>query len=74
MKGMAIYSSILARKIPLTEEPGGCSPWCRRESVTPEQLSTYSTECQHTETRSAQADDIENEKRNTLQVIRYEKR
>ena len=29
-KGMAIHSSILASKIPWTEEPG-CSPWGRKE-------------------------------------------
>ena len=38
-KGMAIHSSILAWKIPCTEEPGGgYSPWGRKESHTTEQL------------------------------------
>ena len=31
-KEMAIHSSILAWKIPWTEEPGGLSPWGRKES------------------------------------------
>ena len=31
-KGMATHSSILAWKIPWTEEPGGYSPWGRKES------------------------------------------
>ena len=29
-EGMATRSSILAWRIPWTEEPGGCSPWGRR--------------------------------------------
>ena len=29
-EGMATHSSILAWRIPWTEEPGGCSPWDRR--------------------------------------------
>ena len=29
-KGMATHSSILAWKIPRTEEPGGLHPWDRR--------------------------------------------
>ena len=29
-KGMATHSSILAWRIPWTEEPGGYSPWGRR--------------------------------------------
>ena len=33
-KGMATHSSILAWRIPRTEEPGGYSPWGRRESDT----------------------------------------
>ena len=36
---MAIHLSILAWKIPWTEEPGGYSPWSRKESDTTEQLS-----------------------------------
>ena len=38
-KGMAIHSSILAWRIPWTEEPGGHSPWDHRESDTTEQLT-----------------------------------
>ena len=30
-KGMATHSRILAWKIPWTEEPGGYSPWGRKE-------------------------------------------
>ena len=31
-KEMATHSSSLARRIPWTEEPGGSSPWGRKES------------------------------------------
>ena len=31
-KGMATNSNILAWKIPWTEEPGGYSPWDRKET------------------------------------------
>ena len=31
-EGMATHSSILAWRIPWTEEPGGYSPWGRKES------------------------------------------
>ena len=31
-KGMATHCSILAWRIPWTEEPGGYSPWGRKES------------------------------------------
>ena len=37
-KGMATHSSLLAWRIPWTEEPGGCSPWGRKESDTIERL------------------------------------
>ena len=37
-KEMAAYSSILAWRIPWTEEPGGYSPWGLKESYTTEQL------------------------------------
>ena len=37
---MATHSSILAWKMPWTEEPGGNSPWGRRESDTPEHACT----------------------------------
>ena len=33
---MATHSSILAWRIPCTEEPGGLSPWGRKESDTTE--------------------------------------
>ena len=36
-KGIATHSSILAWRIPWTEEPGGCSPWGHKESDTIEQ-------------------------------------
>ena len=39
-KEMAIHSSILAWRIPWTEEPGGHSPWGHKESDTTEQVST----------------------------------
>ena len=38
-KGMATHSSILAWRIPWTEEPGGYSPWGCKESDTTEQLT-----------------------------------
>ena len=39
-KEMATHSSILAWKIPWTEEPGRLnSPWCHKESDTTEQLT-----------------------------------
>ena len=34
VEGMAVHSSILAWRIPWTEETGGYSPWGRRESDT----------------------------------------
>ena len=37
-EGMATHSSIVAWRIPWTEEPGGYSPWDRKESDTTEQL------------------------------------
>jgi len=37
-EGMATHSSILACRIPWTEEPGGNSPWGWKESDTTEQL------------------------------------
>ena len=39
-KGMGTYSSILARRIPLTEEPGSYSRWGRKESGTTEPTNT----------------------------------
>ena len=36
---MATHSSILAWEIPWTEEPGGYSPWGRKESDTTERLT-----------------------------------
>ena len=38
-KGMATPSSILAWKIPWTEEPGRLSPWVHKESDVTERLS-----------------------------------
>ena len=32
-KGIATHSSILAWKIPWTEEPGCCSPWGHKEQT-----------------------------------------
>ena len=37
-KGMATLSSIPAWRIPWTEEPGGYSPWGRKESDTTETI------------------------------------
>ena len=38
-KGLAIHSSILALRIPWTEEPGRLQSWSRKESYGTEQLS-----------------------------------
>ena len=38
-KGMATHSSILAWRIPWTEELGGYRPWGHKESDTTEQLT-----------------------------------
>ena len=38
-KGMGTHSSILAWRIPWTEEPGGCGPWGLNELDTTEQLT-----------------------------------
>ena len=40
-KGLATHSSILAWRILRTEEPGGYSPWGRKESDTTERLGTH---------------------------------
>ena len=40
-KGTAIFSSILAWRIPLTEEPGGLQSMCCKESDMTEQLSLF---------------------------------
>ena len=37
-EGMATHSSILAWRIPWTEEPGGYSPWNHKESDTTEAI------------------------------------
>ena len=42
-EAMATYSSILAWKIPRTEEPGGYSPWGHKESDTTKHASKHST-------------------------------
>ena len=39
-ENMATHPSILAWRIPGTEDPGGCSPWGHKELDTTEQLST----------------------------------
>ena len=39
---MATHCSILAWKIPWTEEPGGYSPWSRKELDMIELLTLYS--------------------------------
>ena len=39
-EGMTTHCSILACRIPWTEEPSGHSPWSRKESDTTERLST----------------------------------
>ena len=46
-KGMAIFSSILARRIPWIEVTGGLySPWCHKESDTIERLTfTFNFPC-----------------------------
>ena len=57
-KGMATHSSILAWRIPWTEEPGRLhSPWCHKESDTTEQLihtHTYTYTHTHTHTEHTQ--------------------
>ena len=40
-KGIATHSSILAWKIPWTEEPGRYSPWGHKESDMTEQLTHF---------------------------------
>ena len=45
-KEMATHSSILAWRIPWTEEPGGYSPWGHKESDTTEPLSTHKANSQ----------------------------
>ena len=40
-KGMATHSSILAGRIPWTEEPVGYSPWGHKESDTTEKLALH---------------------------------
>ena len=40
---MATRSSILAWKIPRTEEPGGYGPWGRKESDTTKHAHTHKT-------------------------------
>ena len=44
-KQMAIHSSILAWKIPWTEEPVGYSPWGHKESDTTERLHFHFHSC-----------------------------
>ena len=42
-EGMATHSSVLAWRIPWTEEPGGLHPWGCKESDTTEQLTHTQT-------------------------------
>ena len=44
-KEMATHSSILAWKIPWTEEPGRLRPWCLKELDTTEQLHFHIPQC-----------------------------
>ena len=44
-KEMAIHSNILAWEIPWAEEPGGYSPWGRKESDTTEHMCYYTAHC-----------------------------
>ena len=41
VEGMATHSSILAWRIPWTEEPGSYSPWGRKESDTTEDTHAH---------------------------------
>ena len=50
---MATHSSILAWKIPRTEELAGYSLWGRKESDTTERLSTHTHTHTHTHTQDA---------------------
>ena len=43
-QGMATHSSILAWRIPWTEEPGAYSPWTHKELDTREQLTHTHTQ------------------------------
>ena len=48
-KAMATHSSILAWKIPWTQEPGGLySPWGHKESDTTERLTHTQAKTKHT--------------------------
>ena len=40
-KGIATHSSILAQRIPWTEEPGGYSPWVHKESDMTKQVTHF---------------------------------
>ena len=46
---MATHSSILARRIPWTEKPGGYSPWGHKESDRTEQLTHTHNSCKELE-------------------------
>ena len=51
-KGMATHSSILAQKIPRTEEPGDFSPWgCKELATIERQACTHTCTCTHTHTQ-----------------------
>ena len=49
---MAAHSSILAWRIPWTEEPGGYSPWGHKESATTEHACTRTHTHTHTHTHN----------------------
>ena len=46
-KGMATHSSILAWRIPWTEEAGGLQSWACEESDTTEPLTLSLSDCEH---------------------------
>ena len=46
-KEIATHSSILASEIPWTEEPGGYSPWGRKELDTTERLNIHTHKHHH---------------------------
>ena len=59
---MATYSSILAWRIPWTEEPGGYSPWGRKEWGTTEELTQTQTHTHthtHTENGSSELNSVQ---------------
>ena len=54
-EGMAIHSSILALRIPWTEQPGGYRPWgCKKSDMT--EATEYTHTHTHTHTHIPMAD------------------